>query len=272
MSENLNFSIEGKVVLLTGCMGVLGKDFCHALASKGANLAISDFDNKATTEFSQELNSLYGTECIAVTGDLRNVNDISKISSETFDNFGRVDVLHNNAATKTSNIGEFFNEVEDYSYDIWKEVMSVNVDAMFFLSKEVGKLMKKQSKGGSIINTSSVYGILGPDQRIYADSEYLGVKINTPPVYSASKAAVLGITKYLAAYWGKDNIRVNCITPGGIESGQNEAFKKAYSSKVPLGRMGSPAEITSALIFLCSEESKYITGQNIIVDGGFSAW
>jgi NAD(P)-dependent dehydrogenase (short-subunit alcohol dehydrogenase family) len=132
--------------------------------------------------------------------------------------------------------------------------------------------MLKQNSPASIIQTASIYGVVGPDQRIYKGSEYLDREINTPAVYSASKAAVIGLTSYLAAYWGKNNIRVNSLTPGGIESGQNEAFTQLYSNRVPLGRMGRIDELSSALIFLASDASSYVTGQNLVVDGGLNCW
>jgi len=131
--------------------------------------------------------------------------------------------------------------------------------------------MKKQGSG-SLINMSSIYGLVGPDSRIYEGSNYLGGAINTPAVYSASKAAVIGLTKWLAVYWAKNNIRVNCLVPGGIESGQNEAFISQYSEKVPMGRMGNPDEIVPTVLYLASDASSYVTGQTLIVDGGFTAW
>jgi NAD(P)-dependent dehydrogenase (short-subunit alcohol dehydrogenase family) len=114
--------------------------------------------------------------------------------------------------------------------------------------------------------------MVAPDHRIYDGSNYMGVKIGSPAVYSVSKAAVIGLTRYLAAYWGAQNIRVNTLTPGGISSGQNEIFEKLYSKRVPLGRMGATEELNSALLFLASDTSSYITGQNIVVDGGLTCW
>ena len=125
---------------------------------------------------------------------------------------------------------------------------------------------------GSIIQTASIYAVVGPDQRIYEGSLYEGRPINTPPVYSASKAGVVGLTKYLATYWGGKGVRVNTLTPGGVASGQNETFVGRYSARVPLGRMADSKEIATALVFLASDASSYITGQNLIVDGGLSAW
>jgi NAD(P)-dependent dehydrogenase (short-subunit alcohol dehydrogenase family) len=150
--------------------------------------------------------------------------------------------------------------------------MSVNVDGMFLVAQAVGRKMIEQGTGGSIIQTSSIYGILAPDKRIYEGSFYLGRQIGTPAVYSTSKSAVVGLTRHLAAYWADKGIRVNTLTPGGVESGQNETFKERYSARIPLGRMAQGEEMVGALIFLASEASSYITGQNIVVDGGLSIW
>ena len=132
--------------------------------------------------------------------------------------------------------------------------------------------MVKQDCGGSIIQTSSIYGLAAPDQRIYSGSSYLGREINTPAVYTTSKAAVIGLTNHLATYWADKGIRVNTITPGGMESGQNEEFKWNYSKRVPMNRMGNPDEIVGAVIYLASNASSYVTGQNIVVDGGLTCW
>jgi len=125
---------------------------------------------------------------------------------------------------------------------------------------------------GSIIQTASIYGVVAPDPRIYEGSHYLGQSINTPPVYSTSKAAVIGLTRHLATYWGASNVRVNTLTPGGVESGQNDTFTSKYGARVPLSRMARADEMVGALIFLASDASSYVTGQNIIVDGGLTAW
>jgi NAD(P)-dependent dehydrogenase (short-subunit alcohol dehydrogenase family) len=132
--------------------------------------------------------------------------------------------------------------------------------------------MISQRSGGSIVQTSSIYGVLGPDLRIYKGSRYLGREITTPAVYAASKAGVVGLSRYLATTWAIHQIRVNSVTPGGILSGQNDEFVSRYSDRVPLGRMGTPDEIASAVVFLASNASSYVTGQNLIVDGGLEAW
>lgn len=132
--------------------------------------------------------------------------------------------------------------------------------------------MIAQGKGGSIIQTASIYGIMAPDKRIYEGSFYLGRQISSPAVYSASKASVVGLTKYLAAYWAEHGIRVNAITPGGVESGQNDVFKQKYSARVPMERMARPEEMVGALLYLASDASSYVTGHNIVVDGGLNCW
>lgn len=149
--------------------------------------------------------------------------------------------------------------------------MSVNLDGYFFMAQAVGPRMAVR-KRGSIIQTCSIYGVVGPDQRIYEGSEYLGMPINTPAVYSASKAGVVGLTRYLATYWGKDSVRVNALTPGGVASGQNDEFNRKYAARVPLGKMADPDDMANALLYLASDASKYVTGHNLIVDGGLTAW
>ena len=188
------------------------------------------------------------------------------------DQHGQIDILHNNAAAKSSNLKRFFETFEEYDLELWREIMSVNVDGMFLMAKAVGKQMIAQKSGGAIVQTSSIYGIMAPDQRIYEGAEYEGIAINSPAVYSASKAAVLGLSNYLASYWAQQGIRVNTITPGGVESGQNETFKKRYSARVPMGRMAHAHEMIGALVFLCSDAASYVTGQNIAVDGGLNVW
>ena len=150
--------------------------------------------------------------------------------------------------------------------------MAVNLDGMFLVAQAVGKQMVAQGRGGSIIQTASIYGVMAPDHRIYEGSFYLGHQINTPAVYAASKAAVIGLTKYLATYWADKGIRVNTLTPGGTESGQNDEFIRRYSARIPLNRMANAHEMVGALLYLAADASSYVTGQNIIVDGGLDAW
>ena len=149
--------------------------------------------------------------------------------------------------------------------------MSVNVDGMFLVTQAVGRQMLAQGSG-SIINLASIYGLVGPDSRIYEGSDYLGGPINTPAVYSASKAAVVGFTKWLATHYGDKGIRANCLVPGGVSSGQNGPFQRNYASRTPMGRMAEADELVGPAVFLASDAASYVTGQVLAVDGGWTAW
>ena len=265
------FSLSGKVVVVTGGAGLLGQVFCQAFIDAGADIAIIDSDKNALKEATAKIAETANQKVLAVNCDISSPESVATMVVQVIEQLGQIDVLVNNAASKGSNLDAFFQPFENYSLQTWREVMSVNIDGLFLVAQAVGNQMKKRG-GGSIIQTSSIYGVVAPDQRIYEGSEYNGRAINTPAVYSASKAAVLGLTSYLSTYWASSNIRVNSLTPGGIASGQNTEFNKKYSNRVPLGRMGEASELVGALIFLASDASSYITGQNVIVDGGLSAW
>ncbi len=266
------FRLEGKTAVVTGAVGILGKYFCRGLSSVGADVAVIDLDEGSCQNFANELRQEYGTNAMGVACDITSPEEVAQMVEEVVGTLGKINVLHNNAAAKSKDLTEYFTSFEDYSYREWQEMMRVNVDGMFLVAQAVGKQMLSQGQGGSIIQTASVYGVVAPDQRIYEGSEYMGVEINTPAVYATSKAAVIGLTKYLATYWAKENIRVNAITPGGVESGQNEQFQSLYSKRVPLGRMGEASEMVGALVYLASDASSYVTGQNLIVDGGLTTW
>ena len=265
------FSLSNKVVVVTGGAGLLGQVFCQALVDVGAHVAIVDLDLASAETAAKSINKSDTQKVVAFGSDITSPESVTQMVANVIKQFGRIDVLVNNAASKGSNLDTFFEPFESYSLQTWREVMSVNIDGLFLVAQAVGNQMKKQG-GGSIIQTSSIYGVVAPDQRIYKGSEYNGRAINTPAVYSASKAAVNGLTSYLSTYWATSKIRVNSLTPGGIASGQNDEFNKRYSSRVPLGRMGEASELVGALIYLASDASSYVTGQNIIVDGGLSAW
>ncbi|WP_312504880.1 SDR family oxidoreductase [Lysinibacillus sp.] len=266
------FSLRGKTAIVTGGAGILGSHFCKGLADAGANVAIVDMNIENATIVAREIEQNYDVIASSVYCDLTSEQSVKKMVEAVVAKFGSIDILHNNAAGKSSNLNDFFAPFEEYELDQWKEIMSTNLDSMFLVAKHVGKVMKQQCTGGAIIQTASIYGVMGPDNRIYDGSYYLERQINTPAIYSASKGGVVALTKYLATYWAKDGIRVNTITPGGVESGQNEMFKQNYGNRVPLGRMAQAEEMVGALIYLASDASSYVTGQNILIDGGLSAW
>lgn len=261
------FNLHGKTAIVTGGCGLLGKVFCEALAEFGANIAVVDLAQEPAQALADELLHEYGVFTHGFSCDVADSIKVHKLIPAIFKKLGPVQILLNNAATKTYSLPDFFKPFEDYTLKTWREVMSVNLDGMFLMAQAVGRQMVKQQTGGSIIQTSSIYGLMAPDFRIYQDSN-----LHSPAVYSASKAGVIGLTRYLAAYYAPHKIRVNTLSPGGVNDGQNEQFRKNYAYRVPLGRLAEKEELIGPLIYLASDASSYVTGQNIIVDGGLSVW
>jgi NAD(P)-dependent dehydrogenase (short-subunit alcohol dehydrogenase family) len=266
------FDLSGKVALVTGGTGILGRHFCAGLAGAGANVVVVDLDAKAVSTFAAELQADHGPKCLGIACNIAEPTAVDNAIEQAVIVFGRLDITHSNAATKTQDLAKFFAPLESYDLETWRAVMAVNLDGMFLVARAAGAAMARAGRGGSIIMTSSIYGVVAPDPRIYEGSLYLGREINTPAVYAASKAGVIGLARYLSTYWAAQNIRVNVLTPGGVESGQNDTFRDRYTGRVPLGRMAQPDELVGALLFLASDASSYVTGQNIVVDGGLTAW
>ena len=251
------FDLTGRVIVLCGGAGILGREMTTALTARGGRVAVIDRAGSAPP-----------AEVAFYESDITRRPVLAETLSAIVRDMGPIDVLVNNAAAKSAN---FFAPFEEFPEEDWDEVMAVNVKGVVNACQIVGPAMASRGKG-SIVNTLSIYGIVAPDQRIYEGSLYEGRAINTPAVYSASKAALWGLTKYLASYWGASNVRVNAVTPGGTFSGQNDTFVDRYSARVPLGRMAQPQEMGGAVVYLASDASSYVTGQNIVVDGGLTAW
>lgn len=266
------FDLRSKVILLTGAAGILGEKIAFAYAEQGAKLILTDINFSKLKVITKKINQNYNSECQCIKANLTIEKDIINVRNFIIKNYMKLDVVHSNAAGKSKNLNDFFNNYEDYSYKTWKEIMNINLDSMFLVTKHIGSILKDNVNGGSIILTSSIYGCIAPDQRIYQNSLYNGNSINSPAVYSASKAGVIGLMKYLSSYWGGSNIRVNSISPGGFESGQNKEFINNYSNRVPLGKMALPKDITGISVFLASDASNYFSGHNFVMDGGLSAW
>lgn len=262
------FNLAGKKIIITGANGILGRHQVTALLEMGARVFMTDVNPGGIDEFRT---SLTADERARVSFDVLDITREAAIAEyyEKLDAKGiSANVLINNAAAKSEN---FFEPFDNYHLEDWNQVMNVNVTGAFLMSKYALQRMMKLREG-LIINFSSIYGINGPDARIYEGSFYMGREINTPPVYATSKAATIGLSKYIATTYGKYNIRSNVITPGGIFSGQNDTFVGKYSARVPLGRMGEPEDIASAVTFLCSDAARYLNGHNLVVDGGLNAW
>jgi NAD(P)-dependent dehydrogenase (short-subunit alcohol dehydrogenase family) len=266
------FSLTGRVAVVTGGAGILGQHFCRALAAFGARVVVCDIDRAAAARIAEGVAAEYGVEAVGVGCDVGDPADVDAMVATVLERFDRWDILLNNAATKTADLDAFFAGAEDYGLEAWREVMRVNLDGMFLVARAAGKAMIRTGTRGSIVQTSSIYGVVGADQRIYEGSEYLGVRISNPVVYSVSKAGVVGLTRHLATAWAQHGIRVNTLVPGGVQSGQNDRFVANYSARVPLGRMARAEELPGAVVFLASDASSYVTGQCIMVDGGLTAW
>jgi NAD(P)-dependent dehydrogenase (short-subunit alcohol dehydrogenase family) len=268
-----SFSLAGHRVILTGAAGILGQAFAKALIAARASVLLVDRHGGALTEMLPDPKNLSDAQKIGIfAADLADRDMDDAIVAKAAEIFGApANGLVNNAATKGADLSAFFAPDESFSPDLWREVFSINLEAPFFLSTAFAGQLRARREPGAIVNIASIYGHIAPDQRIYEGSEYLGHQIRSPAVYSASKAGVLGLTRHLASLWGRDGIRVNSVSPGGVSSGQNGIFYEKYSARVPMGRMATSNDMTGALIFLLSGASSYVTGQNWLIDGGLSA-
>ncbi len=260
--ENL-FDLGNRVALITGGTGVLGTVFAETLASQGADIVLLDVDESKCALRAREIAESTGRRVLGIAADVASEDDVKNSVNLAEKTLGRIDILVNNAAAQPAGM---FAQMEDYPLEVWNRVMAVNLTGHFLMSRAVGPLMVRNGRG-SIINISSIYGVVAPDQRIYD-----GLGFNTPPAYAASKAGVLGLTRYLATYWSNKGIRVNALTPGGVFRDHQEPFLTRYSSRVPLGRMADQKELRGAILYLASDASSYVTGQNLIVDGGLTTW
>jgi len=270
------FDLAGRVAIVTGGAGLLGKEFCRTLAEAGSAVVVADLNEDALIAQAQALQK-DGFRAIGIKTDVTNPSSVKRVAELTLEAFGRLDILVNSAALdpkvdpqaladRTTPLGSF----EDYPLDAWNSALTVNLTGMFLVTQACVAPMLAQGKKGSIINICSTYGLNGPDQRIYRKE---GREQTFKPVYySVTKAGVLGFTKYLAAYYLGTQIRVNALTPGGVYNQHDDTFVANYAAKTILGRMARKDEMNGGLLFLASDASSYMTGSNLVVDGGWTAW
>lgn len=262
MIDYLNkFSLKGKVAFVTGGLGLIGSEVSKALATAEASTIIIDIDEEKGNEFIDELRQK-GLRVYYENIDLSDLENVSEIISDLVEKYGKIDIWINNAFPRTTNWG---NKVEDVTLDSLEQNIRMHLNSYAWISKEIGLYMKNKG-GGSIINFGSIYGIVGADFTIYENTE-----MTSAFAYSIIKGGVVNLTRYLSSYFGKYNVRVNTICPGGIHDSQDPIFVKNYENKVPLKRMGKPEEIASVVLFLASDASSYVTGATIMVDGGWTA-
>jgi NAD(P)-dependent dehydrogenase (short-subunit alcohol dehydrogenase family) len=257
------FDLSEKVTILTGGTGLVGTAFGEGLAEYGCKVVICDIDQKSCDNRARALEKEFGVECMGLSADVSNREDVEHLSTEVLKRFGKVDILATCHQNKTAN---FFETFEEYRENDWDDIISVNLKGVFLCCQIIGKQMLKQGYG-NIINIASTYGVVSPNQEIYK-----GTKMGSPAAYSASKGGVIALTKYLATYWADKNIRVNAISPHGVFNNHEKKFVENFSKKSPMRRMSYKEEVVGALIFLASDASSYITGHNLMVDGGWSVW
>ena len=264
------FSLKNKVAIVTGALGLIGKQHCYALAEAGAKVAVTDLDEAACVAFAEEIAS----SGIGIGLDVTDKSSVEKARDIILGKYGRIDILVNNAA-----INDMFespkaaaeqSKFENYPLALWQKSVDVNLTGVFLCSQVFGVEMARRGSG-SIINIASTYGMVAPDQSLYKN-EAGEQNFYKPPAYSATKGAVIAFTKYLASYWGEKGVRVNTLTPGGVENNQDRYFVQSYSRKTPLKRMAARTDYKGALIFLASDASAYMTGANLVVDGGWTSW
>jgi NAD(P)-dependent dehydrogenase (short-subunit alcohol dehydrogenase family) len=269
------FDLTGRVAVVTGGAGLLGAEFCRALAQAGAKVIIADLDRPAAELVAANLGQK-DFAALAVEVDVTWPESVRQLFHTVLQAFGRLDILVNSAALDPkfdpdhANHTDFgLGSFEDFPLPAWDQALSVNLTGAFLCCQAAVRPMLAQSSG-VIINLASIYGLVGPDQRIY---QRAGEEPRYKPVYyTVTKAAILGLTSYLATYYAGKNIRVNALSPGGVYNDHDEAFVKAYSARNLLGRMAEKDELNGALLFLASDASKYMTGSNLVVDGGWTAW
>jgi 2-deoxy-D-gluconate 3-dehydrogenase len=269
------FDLTGQVAIVTGGGGQLGFEFCKTLVEAGASVVTADLNmDHAVRAANRLIEAGYPTFPFQL--DITSVASVQAMIAETLTRYGRIDILVNSAALDpkfdpdAAARGIAPGAFEDYPLEMWQDALNVNLTGTFIVTQACVRQMVAQGKKGSIINICSTYGLNGPDQRIYIKN---GKRVAFKPVYyTTTKAGVLGFTKYLAAYYAGTEIRVNALTPGGVFNNHEDYFVQNYSAKTILGRMAHKDEMNGALLFLASEASSYMTGGNLVVDGGWTAW
>ncbi|MEP6877227.1 MAG: SDR family oxidoreductase [Nitrosospira sp.] len=268
------FELTDRVVLISGATGLLGKEFALAVASAGAHLVLGDLKRDSLESLKREIASVYPhTKTWVRVLDVTDASSCRSIAELCETQFNRIDaVIHSAAIDPKFEQGSDttrFSKFTEFPEELWQSSLDVNLTGAFLLAQATCKVMEKSGKG-SIIFLGSNYGLVGPDQRIYkkAGQEHQTYK---PAIYSVCKAGLLGLTKFLAAYYMNTAIRINLLTPSGVWNQHDDEFVKNYSSRTILGRMSEKNEYRGAVIFLASDASSYMTGANLVIDGGWTA-
>jgi NAD(P)-dependent dehydrogenase (short-subunit alcohol dehydrogenase family) len=269
------FNLSGKVAIITGGAGLLGVQHAAAIASAGGRPVLVDISGQRAIEEAEKLANSYGVEAFGLAADITSRDSVLFMLETAIARYGRVDILINNAANNPKVDGDGLaaaSRFENFSLDQWEADLAVGLTGTFLCCQLIGGSMA-ESGGGVIVNIASDLALISPDQRLYRED---GVPDELQPVkpvsYSVVKSAMLGLTRYLATYWARKAVRVNALSPGGVYNGQPDAFVARLSDLIPAGRMAELNEYWGAILFLCSDASSYMTGSNLVVDGGRTCW
>jgi NAD(P)-dependent dehydrogenase (short-subunit alcohol dehydrogenase family) len=274
--EDRLFSVKGKIIVITGGLGQIGAEFVREFHTRGSFVAIFARHVDENT-IRKTLPDIADSDKLrAYKVDITIKNEINDALDEIEKCWGVPDVLVNNAGldTQPSAPPEVSGPFENFPLEVFREVVDVNLTGTFLVTQAIGSRMVKHNKGGSIINIGSIYGMVSPVQDIYAyKKEKTGIPFIKPVAYSAAKSGLYNLTRYCATYWAKAGIRVNTLTPSGVfRDTQDKEFQTNYCNRMPMGRMARPEEYNGAIIFLASSASAYMTGANLVVDGGWTSW
>jgi NAD(P)-dependent dehydrogenase (short-subunit alcohol dehydrogenase family) len=269
------FNLNGRVAIITGGAGMLGLKHAEAIAEMGGIPVLVDLQEERCKAAEEHIRLMFGGEALGIQADITAKAQVQGLVAQVMARHGRIDILINNVALTVKGGGtafdNYFSPFESYPENLFELALKVNLTGAFLVTQAVGHVMIAQARG-AIVNIASDVAVISPDHRIYRGMTYGGKPFNTPIAYSMSKAAVLAFTRYLATYWANKGIRVNALSPAGVYDDHDPAFVEQLSNLIPLGRMAHKDEYKGAIIFLCSDASSFMTGANLIVDGGRTAW
>lgn len=264
--------LSSRTVILTGAAGLLGREYARALTMAGAFVVMTDLDEHALMDSAAATGRPHQIRTVAA--DLTTPDNVRHIVATTLAWRPTIDGLVNNAAVNPqfdAGRARHMSAFEDFPLAQWTQALSVNLTGLFLITQAVVPAMRAQ-RHGAIVNVASTYGIVGPDQRLYATNNPEEPQEYKPVTYTVTKSGVIGFTRYLATYLAGTGVRVNTLSPGGVRHAQSDEFQQRYAAKTPLGRMAERHEYNEALLFLLSDASSYMTGANLVVDGGWTAW
>lgn len=267
------FRLDGKIALVTGGAGLLGIQHCEAIVELGGTPWMIDLNGTKAKEKAAEMTQVYGVQVYGLGVDITDENAVKSMCDHVLEVSGSIDILINNAANNPKvEGGGNWSRFENFPLEVWNQDIAVGLTGAFLCSRVAGSIMANNN-GGVILNIASDLGVIAPDQRIYRkEGQDFQEQVVKPVTYSVVKSGLIGLTKYISTYWPHRGVRVNALAPGGVEAGQDEAFIKRLTNLIPLGRMAKEDEYKSAVAFLVSDASSYMTGTVISMDGGRTAW